>query len=290
MNSIKVIQTFRTEADCLAYLVNLRWNADPKCPYCRHKRVSPKKETNRRPRLQCHGCHKSFSPTVNTIMHASRVPLVKWFIAIALMTEAKKGISSRQLSRHLDLPVKTAYALAQKIRKGMLGGVSPMLKGIVEIDEAYLGGKARIPAKPNKRGRGTNKQMVVGLVERGGRVVVSVPENNKYTHKEVRDLVLENVDVSKAKVYTDDYKVYSRLGKLLPHASVNHSAKEYVRGKAHTNTIEGFWASVKRAWYGTHHHYSNAYLPLYVNECAYKYNNRDNENLFQDTIKLMAGE
>ena len=289
MNTIKVAQTFITDAECLEYLCNLRWNKNPECPYCRHDKVSHKREANRRPRMQCHSCRKSFSPTVNTIMHKTKIPLTKWFIAVSMIVEAKKGISSRQLARHLDLPVKTSYALSQKIRKGLLGNSSPILSGIVEIDECYLGGKARIPAMKSKRGRGTSKQMVVGLVSRDGQVITHVPKNNKYTSKEVRKLVLENVDIENAQIYTDDYSVYSKLNKIVPHASVNHSAQEYVRGNAHTNTIEGFWASVKRAWFGTHHHYTNGYLPLYVNECAYKYNNRDNENIFEDTLKLMVG-
>ena len=272
----------------LNYLCNLRWSKDPECPYCKHNKVSHKQEPNRRPRLQCNKCKRSFSPTVSTIMHKTKIPLTKWFIAASMIVEAKKGISSRQLARHLDLPVKTAYALSQRIRKGLLGSVSPVLSGIVEIDEAYLGGKARIPFKKAKRGRGTNKQMVVGLVARGGEVITHIPKDNKYTSKDVVNLVLENVGISKTEIYTDDYKVYTNLNKFIPHASVNHSAKEYVRGDVHTNTIEGFWASVKRAWYGTHHHYTNSYLPLYINECAYKYNNRDNENLFQDTMKLMV--
>lgn len=278
MNTIKIAKEFQSDEACIDFLCDLRWKTDRKCPYCFSKKVSKHKEKGRRSRLQCSGCQKSFSPTVNTMMHNSKVPLFKWFLAISLLSEAKKSISNRQLARHLDLPVKTAYALAQRIRKGLFGTKSPLLKGIIEFDETYIGGKPRYPNTGAKRGRGTKKTMVVGLLERKGNVIAAVPE--KYRTAQVRDMVMENVDIQKSLLYTDEYSIYGRLGKLAPHSSVNHGRKQYVRGDVHTNSIEGFWASVKRQWYGQHHHYSKKFTPLYIAESVFKYNNR----------KLTAGE
>jgi transposase-like protein len=278
MNTIKIMQEFQKDEACINYLCDLRWKTDKKCIYCFSDKISKHTEKNRRSRLQCSNCKKSFSPTVNTMMHNSKIPLFKWFLAISLLSEAKKSISSRQLARHLDLPVKTAYALAQRIRKGLYGTRSPLLKGIIEFDETYIGGKPRFPNTGAKRGRGTKKTMVVGLLERNGNVIASMPP--KYKSAQVRDMVLENVDIENSLLYSDEYSIYNKLGKLAPHFSVNHGEKQYVNGDIHVNGIEGFWATVKRAWYGQHHHYSKKYTPLYIAESVFKYNNR----------KLSSGE
>ena len=293
MKTIHVASTFNNDDLCLEYLCDLRWHKQPECPYCRSKKTSKKEEKNRRSRLQCHDCHKSFSPTVNTIMHGTRIPLSKWFLAVSLIVEAKKSISSRQLARHLDLPVKTAYSLSQRIRKGMLGTKSPFLKGIIEIDETYIGGKPRYPSKGSihKRGCGTDKQMVVGMVKRGGDMVTAIPKDNRYCSKDVRDMILDKVDIGKATRYTDEYRIYLHIGKWAKHDYIKHSVKEYSRGDVHANTVEGFWALVKRAWYGTHHHYSVKYLPYYIAEAQFKYNHRDKEDqLFNKALENIATE
>ena len=248
MNTIKIIETFKDEDTCMNYLCELRWHEMRICPYCNSKTISKHKEKGRKSRLQCSKCNKSFSPTVNTILHNTHIPLFKWFLAISLLSEAKKSISSRQLARHLSLPVKTAYSLSQRIRKALLGTRSPMLKGIIEIDETYIGGKPRFPNNGAKRGRGTKKTMVVGMVERGGNVITKVPTS--YKQKDVRDMIIENIDLSNAEIHTDEYKVYNRVGNLTEHKSVNHSIKQYSCNGVHTNSAEGYWALVKRAWYG----------------------------------------
>ena len=281
MNTIDILTQFLNDDDaCTEYLCNLRWAKDRICPYCNssNTRIKPL-EGDRRRRLQCNDCKVSFSPTVNTIMHQTRIPLWKWFYAISLLSEAKKSISSRQLARHLGLPVKTAYSLSQRIRKGLLGTRSPILEGIIEIDETYIGGKPRHTQNgvkvQHKRGRGTSKTMVAGMVERKGRVIAKPFAKGTYNTRSVSDMVLENVDIAKSEVFTDEFGVYNKLSKIVSHKQVNHSAKEYVRGMIHTNSIEGFWALVKRAWYGTHHNYSVEYMELYINEAAFKYNTRN---------------
>jgi transposase-like protein len=145
MTTMKVIQQFQSDEACIDFLCDLRWKKMKKCPYCFGEQISKHKEKNRRSRLQCSGCRKSFSPTINTILHNSKMPLFKWFLAIPLLAEAKKSVSSRQLARHLDLPVKTAYSVSQRVRKALLGSKSPILQGIIELDETYIGGKPRYP-------------------------------------------------------------------------------------------------------------------------------------------------
>jgi transposase-like protein len=137
---IEIINKFLNNEDaCIEYLANLRWDKMKYCPYCKSTKISRHTENKRRSRFQCSSCSKSFSPTVNTTMHNTHLPLFKWFLAISMISNAKKGISSRQLSRHLVLPVKTAYSLSQRIRKAMIGSISPLLQGIIEIDETYIG-------------------------------------------------------------------------------------------------------------------------------------------------------
>jgi len=274
MRLISVIERFRSDEDCLEYISNLRWAKMKYCPYCKSKNVSRHTEKNRRSRWQCSGCRKSFSPTVNTIFHGTRLPLVKWFIAISIISDAKKSISSRQLARHLDIPVKTAYSVSQRLRKAMLGSKSPILDGIIEIDETYIGGKPRYNKPNNKRGRGTKKQQVIGIVQRKGSVVAMPVQ--KANQGDIRDFILNNVNIDKSEIHTDEYRIYSNVGKMLSHRVVNHGKKEYVNGNVHTNTIEGFWSLLKRAWLGQHHHYTKKYMPLYVAEAAFKYNNRTN--------------
>lgn len=146
MNIISTIQKFPDQAACIAYLEQKRWNGKPVCPYCNSDNTNHLVKENRH---HCNGCRKSFSVTVGTIFHDSRLPLQKWFLAISLMLNAKKGISSRQLARDLDLPVKTAWSINHRIRKAMKQD-NGLLSGIVEMDETYIGGKPRKEAKKDK--------------------------------------------------------------------------------------------------------------------------------------------
>ncbi|ETN97456.1 ISXo5 transposase, partial [Reticulomyxa filosa] len=179
MNIITIFKQFPDQESCIKYLEQKRWNNKPICPYCQSDNTNPLKSENRF-RHHCNGCRKSFSVTIGTIFHDSRLPLQKWFLAIALILNAKKGISSRQMARDLDLPVKTAWSINHRIRKAMMQDTG-LLSGIIEMDETYVGDKPRKEAKKkdkdgndddkgNTRGRATKKECVVGMIERGGKV------------------------------------------------------------------------------------------------------------------------
>ena len=180
------------------------------------------------------------------------------------MADAKKSISSHQLSRDLDLNQKTAWRMQQCIRSAMTSDEGKMLQGIIEADETYVGGRPRYKNKNNKRGRGTRKPSVVGAVQRGGEVKAKVTNDTK--GRTLLGFIKQSVDTAKSALVTDDYSAYRNAGKLMPHTVIDHRygyVYPYNRS-IHTNTIEGFWSLIKRAWYGTHHHYSRQYMPLGV--------------------------
>ena len=287
MNLIKIYQKFPDQEACIEHLEKLRWADKPKCPHCNSHRVARKGEADRVGRWNCHSCHASFNVMSKTIMQKTRVPLQKWFLAIGLMVNAKKSISSCQLARDLEMTQPTALLMQYKIRSAMVSDQQPLLCGIVEADETYVGGK---PRKSNKRstppssprGRGTKKVPVIGVVERNGQVRAEVAGN--LTARNIIQFIRKNVDTLSSLLITDEFKGYTPLQKEIAHAVINHQ-RQYVDGVVHTNTIEGFWSLVKRSWMGSHHHYSKKWMPLYIAEQCWKYNNRRNDNSFNDFMQ-----
>ena len=271
MNLISVMQRFPDQNSCITHLENIRWGDNPYCPHCDSKDVTRKKESGegRIGRWLCDECGASFKVTAGTVFHGTKIPLQKWFLAISLIGNAKKSLSSHQLSRDLDLNQKTAWYLMTRIRAEMAKKGSALLQGIIEADETYIGGKPRKHGKykdkePAKRGRGTKKTPVIGAVERGGKVVAQVAEG--LTGRRILEFIRSAVNMRESELITDEYKAYNLVGQHMKHAIVNHKEGQYVDGDKHTNTIEGFWSLLKRAWYGSHHQYSTAYTPLYVAE------------------------
>jgi hypothetical protein len=160
------------------------------------------------------------------------------------------------------------------------GGV--LLQGIIEADETYIGGKPRKENRkedrePAKRGRGTDKDAILGAVERGGKVVAQLAPD--LTGQTILAFIRKHVKMADSELITDEYAVYQRVGKEMKHQIINHDV-QFVDGDKHTNTIEGFWSLLKRAWYGQHHHYQTLYTPLYVAEACYKYNYRNMDSVF----------
>jgi len=290
MNIIQIYRQFPTQESCIAHLEKARWGGTPVCAYCGSTNTNPLRGELRH---HCNGCRKSFSVTVGTIFFDTRLPMQKWFLAIALILNAKKGISSRQLARDLELPVKTAWSLAHRIRKAMKDD-GTLLTGIVEMDATYVGGS---PRKANERdddsddaprGRGSRKTPVVGMVERGGKV--KAKKAGKLGFDDLSALVRGGVDLGRSVLLTDEYRGYSKMSGLLPHKRINHSQR-YADCLVHTNSIESFWAIVKRGIVGQYHKVSGKYLDAYLDEFAYRFNGRatDGAVMFDRTVARLLG-
>jgi transposase-like protein len=292
MNVIDVATEFATEDKCLDYLEAMRWPSGVCCIECGSLNVSritrESKSKNKRTRLyQCleSKCKRQFSPTANTIFHDTHLPLRTWFLAIALICDAKKGISALQLQRHLPgkkpgskVSYRTAWYLCHRIREAMKEK-GEMLQGVVEIDEAYIGGKYD---KRRKAGP-FEKTPVVGLLERKGRVeAYKIPTASKQV---IVGIVKDRV-APDATVYTDEAPYY----KSIPHkhATVNHRKLEYARGTVSTNSIENFWSLLKRGVMGQYHKVSIKHLPMYLAEFTYRFNRREEQDrLFDMTAKKL---
>lgn len=286
MTIIEIMKEYGTNKLCYQLLENIRWENGVYCPYCESKKTCIKAEKKQNSRYQCQDCHKSFTVTVGTIFHKAR-KLPEWFMILGLMLNAKKSKSSCEISRDIGMPQNSVWYIMNKIRKAMNTKESTLLKGIVEMDETYIGGKPRGNGD-HKRGRGTDKTPIVGMVERSGEVRAEVINKGvSMNFKTLKAIFDRNVDKIKSVLITDEYGGYKAMDKNgVEHKVINHS-KIYVNGAVHTNTIEGFWSLLKRAWYGSHHHYNRCNTHLYVAETCYKYNNRGNETLFLDTVNRM---
>jgi hypothetical protein len=200
---------------------------------------------------------------------------------------AKKGLAARQMARHLNINKDTAWRIDMKIRKAMSEREQrELLTGIVECDETYIGGKPRpgSGSEPNKRGRGTKKTPVLGMAQRKGEIRTEVIKNRNLDSKNLKMLVRRNVDIQNATLITDEYRGYIGIQMIMPHKIVDHSIW-YVNGDAYINTVESFWALLKRGIVGQYHKVSLRYLPKYVDEFSYRWNHRKDENLWTTTLR-----
>ena len=260
-----------------AHLESIRWPNGPVCPHCGEtENVTRLKGKSTRPGvILCNTCEQPFTVTVASVMERSKIPLTKWVLGFHLMAASKKGISSHQLHRMLGITYKSAWFLSMRIREAM--GLAPETDDTgsmggegkkVESDETFVGGKKKNVhnGKPEPK-----KTPVVALVERGGKLKAKCVPN--VDARNIRD-VLKAVD-KKTHLMTDDSLVYYWVGRdFTTHDAVNHSKDEYVRGEAHVNTAESFFALLKRGVYGNFHAVSEKHLQRYVNEAAFKWNNR----------------
>ena len=286
MGIVKIYEIFPTNDDCITHLEKVRWDDKPKCPYCQSDKVTTMSSQKRH---HCNNCNTSFSVTVRTIFHHTHLPLQKWFLALSLILNAKKGRAARQLGRDLHVNKDTAWRMDMKIREAMLEREQrTLLTGLVEMDETYVGGKSRKGTGRHKRGRGTKKTPVVGMAERKGSIKAEVIKNRKLDHKRLKSLVRRNVDAETATLITDEYKGYIGIEKILPHQTIDHTLW-YVNGNIHTNTVESFWALLKRGIIGQYHKVSMSYLSHYIDEFCYRWNNRNNDDIFGLTIKKGLG-
>lgn len=283
MNIVEIFKAFPNQKSCIKHLESVRWPNKPTCPYCASDNSTPKPKELRH---FCNNCKTSFSVTVGTIFHHTHLPIQKWFLAVMLILNAKKGISSRQLSRDLKINKDTAWRISMKIREAMYQKWQrDLLTGIVEMDETFIGGKPRKGQDNDiKRGRGSEKKTpVVGMIERGGDVKAKPMKRDKLNNKSLSTLVRENIDRKKSTLITDEYRGYMAMKNIIDHKVINHSMW-YVNGDIHTNSIESFWALLKRGIIGQFHKVSFKHLPKYIDEFCYRFNHRNNDFIFDLTI------
>jgi len=269
---------FPTEESCMEWLVGFLYPEGIYCHTCnavtKHHRVKS------RTSYSCDRCGHHEHPMAGTIFQDTRTPLRSWFHAIYLMASTRCGISAKQLEREIGVTYKTAWRMFTQIRKLLAEDGGP-LSTSPESDETWHGGKANFPGRKGHTGQQpgynslANKTPIVGAVERGGKVKAQVvPNVRKAT---ILPIVAEHV-MPHATVFTDEHAAYNDLPKRgYNHHRVNHSAKVYVRGNVHTNTIEGFWSLLKNGIRGAHHAVGATYLQCYVNEYTFRYNHRNDD-------------
>lgn len=276
-----LIERFGSEDKCHSYLERLRWPDGLRCPRCESDSIS---RIHERRQFECNACRYQFSVRVGTIFEDSKLPLWKWFLATYMICQSKKGISSKQLERMLGISYKTAWYLSHRIRASMREEGAELLQGIVEVDETYVGGEV----KGKGRGYRGNKSIVIGAIQRGGNVRFAViPSRSRV---ELHKFIDEKVDDKTEAIFTDDWEAYKGIAdEDTIHETVNHRRKEWVVGQVHTNTIESVWSLLSRSVIGTYHKLSKKHLPAYLEEVAFRFNNRENPYLFRDTVKRLIG-
>ena len=293
MNVFEYFKKFEQNQDAVKFLEQVRWKDGVICTKCGSKKTC-KHHVGTRKRWQCWNCHHVFSVTTGTIFHHTHVDLNKWFLLIALMINAKKGLSACQAARDLGMNRPTVWSMMHRIRKAMATDQLELLKGIVEMDECYVGGKPRKSNHdnddtPTKRGRGTKKEAVLGAVERDGNVKISAVSKSMLSGKNLMDFVRKNIDVLETILVTDEYTGYNKMKDIVAHETINHSY-EYARGDIHTNTIESFWAILKRGIIGQFHKVSKKYLQSYLDEFEYRYNrrNQNGNDVFNNLLRRVV--
>jgi len=271
LNLMDLIERFPTPETARKYLEGIRWPEGPLCPHCGEKdNATELRGKAHRPGVyKCRACTDQFTVTLGTIFEDSKIPLHKWVIAFHLLCASKKGLTSHQLHRMLGITYKSAWFMSQRIRYAMQQGSFEKLNGVVEVDETYVGGKA----KNAHRGKPIPKKAaVMVLVERDGSARAKRIAN--VTAKTIDDVLKKHVHAG-ARIMTDSALVYDGADKnFASHCIVNHSAGEYVRGEAHTQTAESFNALVKRGVIGVYHHLSEQHLDRYLDEFSFRWNHR----------------
>lgn len=329
MNLIEINKKFPTEFEAVQFFERRRWGKIVKCTYCKSETVS---KLDKEHRHKCYSFKKTFSVTVGTNLHHTRIPLQTWLFAFSIITDAKKGMSAWQIQRQLDMSYPTAFQMYHKIREFMSEETNQpdQLDSIVEMDETFIGGKprkgapvayyqnkklkkssrpeldmrikelkkeginfrggkgnpAKIAVNP-KGGRGTDNIPVVGIVQRNGDVVAEVM---KYTtYENLKDMVKKYVNEDNAVLVTDQFSGYNKMNTIIEHVRVDHQKFYSYRG-ANTNSIKSFWAIIKRGIMGQYHHVSLKYLPNYIAEFVFKYNNRKKDDMFETLVKTSISE
>jgi transposase-like protein len=307
MNIREAHEKFASDEQCLQYIEKMRWpDGVVRCPTCGDKNVEKydrpvpnRKKKRSKTRDEKKGnrrlwfyicknvdCRQQFSPTAGTIFHDTHLPLIVWFQAITIILNATKGVSALQLQRDLGIGgYKTAWYLNHRIREVMAEGAIPLLGGTVEIDETYIGGKQR-----GNKGKLKNKDVVIGMRQRGGPLrLVHTADNKAET---VLDVIYGHVEKGVERIMTDESPIYNfKLTKYhrAKHKRIKHKSKVYVCGDVHTNTIESAFSLFKRGVIGSFHQISIKHLQRYLNEFSYRFNRREDDEAFMETVRRLAG-
>ncbi|MGI9055642.1 MAG: IS1595 family transposase [Pyrinomonadaceae bacterium] len=292
MDLITLMEKFGSEDKCFEYLEALRFPDGVKCIRCRSDKISRIYE---RRQYHCDSCTYQFSVRTDTIFHGSHLPLQKWFCAVYLMCESRKGISANQLKRTLKVAYKTAWYLCHRIRKAVKNVDDAPLTGFIECDETFVSGKAKNIHKPVKeqkiQGLGSvGKAVVLGAKMRDGDVRL---EHGKNTIRETLHAFIKAKIAGEAEcIMTDEFPAYNGIADAdTRHEKVNHSQGEYVRydsgGNIHTNGVENVRSLFKRSIVGAYHQISDKHLDRYLDEMEFRFNNRNNPYIFRDTILQM---
>ena len=281
VNLVSLLDRYNTDDRCRDALEAIRWPAGVCCTRCGDTAVD---EVPSRNQFRCRGCKYRFSVMAGTIMHRSHLPLRKWFLAIYLMCESKKGMSANQLKRSLGCQYKTAWYLCHRIREAMGNDpfTGPTLFGVVEVDETLIGGRAK-----GRENALENKHWVAGAIERGGQVRIErIPNVRKDT---IQGFVERTVSPDAEAIYTDELRSYIGVETdTRRHETVCHSEDEWVVGDVHTNSVEGVWSLFKRSIVGSFHKMSVKHMDRYLEELEWRFNNRDNPYIFRDTLRRIV--
>jgi transposase-like protein len=285
----ELVERFPDDQKCRNYLEGLRWRKGVTCPKCQGTRIS---SILKRDQYDCDSCRYQFSVTAGTIFHDTHLPLTKWFLAVYLICQSRKGMSANQLKRMLRINYRTAWYLCHRIRHAMAENQpTPRLDGTVEVDETYVGGK--------KIGYGVyagkkSKEVVIGIRQRGGDLRFFHTEDAKSgtLAKYIQENIAGDVDV----IVTDEFPSYPHAIRRAgldtgKHKTIEHKAGVYVKGDIYTNTVESAFSLLKRGIMGTWHRVSAKHLAAYLDEMTWRFNNRKNPFLFRDTmLKLIQSE
>ena len=286
MTIIELHEMFGTDDRCREILERLRWPEGVTCPRCKHRGHSWLEKYNR---YECNECEHQFSVISGTVFQDTHLELAKWFVATYLLCESRKGMSANQIKRIIGGSYKTAWYLCHRIRAAMKEADRPMLGGIVEMDETYIGGRQH-------KGRGwnrpdNNKEVVVGIRQRGGelRFFHATDVKSGTLAKYIKENISADVDV----IVTDEYPGYIPAMiasgiKGTQHETIKHKDRVYVRGDVHTNTVESAFSLLKRGIVGSWHKISAKHLPAYLAEMEFRFNRRKRSDLFIDTLRHMV--
>jgi transposase-like protein len=277
MDLLTLPRTFGSDGKCRELLEEIAWPDGPKCPRCQSAKIS---RIEKRNQYDCDSCRYQFSVTAGSVFHDTHLPLWKWLAAVYLMCESTKGMSARQMQRTLKVAYKTAWFLCHRIRAAMKEVDPKPLTGTTEYDDTLHGGSRKGMGK----GSIGNKTTIMGAIECGGPTRLKVEK--RVNAKTVSHFLQKNIAPDAERIITDFAPAYEGVDfGDSEHHMVDHKAKEWVRGDVHSNSIESVWSLFKRSVIGSYHQLSEKHFQSYLDEHAFRFNNRKNPYLFRDTLK-----